>query len=120
MLKELTNTLIDLGVSNEMAQNLEMLHHRFIRSTVENQPTLKRVAEFMEDYRDEYGNELADLAIAHGAVMHLSRTKNNVDSKAQERIGANKFVQTIVAQFQTSDNRPEYDYLAVNDEDFDL
>lgn len=120
MLKELTKTLIDLGVPASLATNTESAHHRFIRSTVDNQPSLQRIAEFMDDFRDEHGNELADLAIAHGAIMYFTRTNQKVKTSVKEKVGSNKEIKEVVAQFQSAIERPEYDYLAVEEEYFDI
>lgn len=119
-LTKLENTLIELGLNETLAANLEMAHNRFIRSTVENTPNLKRIAEFMEDFRDEVGNEKADIAIAHGAIMHFTRANPKVAGKVKERIANNMFVKEIVTEYQALEVRPEYDILAVEDEMMDF
>lgn len=130
ILSALTNKLIELGMTEELASNLEMAHNRFIRSSVENTPSLKRVSQFMSEYRedmcDELGDEkgayIAELAIAHGAIMHFSKAtlKVNGEGKLKERIGKDEMVKEIVTAYQTSTNHPEYDILAIEDEYFDL
>lgn len=130
ILSNLENKLVELGLPTEMASNLEVAHNRFIRSTVENNPSLKRVSEFMAELReeqcdefgDEKGNAFVDLAIAHGAIMHFTKAtlKINGEGKIKERIGKDETIQKIVAEYQNSELRPEYDVLAIDDEIFGI
>lgn len=120
MLRNLINTFVELGVEKSLAENIEMAHHRNIRATVENQPSTVRIAELMDNYRDEFGDKMADTALAHGAIMYFSRYTQKVSGKTKERIGKNKDVQAIVAEFQENFEKPEYDILSVEEEIFDL
>lgn len=122
-LTQLTNKLIELGLPEVDATNLELAHNRYIRSMVDNRPTTGRITEFMADFRDEHGNEIADLAIANGAIMYFSKAKmQNVEfgGKVQERIAKESLVQDILVQYQSKNNHPEYDELSVPAELFDL
>ncbi len=130
ILSNLKNKLVELGLPTDMVSNLEVAHNRFIRSTVENNPSLKRVANFMTEVRedqcdefgDEKGNAMVDLSIAHGAIMHFSRAKLKINNegKIKERIGKDEMIKDIVAEYQSSLFRPEYDILSVDDEYFEL
>lgn len=130
ILSKLQTKLIELGLPTEIAMQTEMAHHRHIRSTVENNPTLKRIASFMEETRedlcdehgDEVGNHMINLSIAHGAIMHFSKAKLAIpnEGKLKERIGKDSLIQEIVTEFQVSSFRPEYDALAFEEEYFNL
>lgn len=119
-LTKLTKILVELGVETKEVNDLQMAHNRYIRSTVDNRPAMNRINSFMEDFRDEHGDELADTAIAHGAIMHLTRANAKVAGKVKERIANSKEVQAYIVAFQGALARPEYDELAVEDEMFDL
>lgn len=130
ILSNLKNKLAELGLPNEMIADLEVAHNRHIRSTVENTPSLKRITAFMAEIReeqcdefgDEKGNNMIDLSIAHGAIMHFSKAKLRIknEGKVKERIGKDEMIKSIVAEYQASAFRPEYDILSVDDEYFNL
>ncbi|MBM24382.1 MAG: hypothetical protein CL760_01560 [Chloroflexi bacterium] len=119
-LTKLTKILVELGVESKEVKDLQMAHNRYIRSAVDNRPAMSRINNFMEDFRDEHGNELADTAIAHGAIMHLTRANAKVSGKVKERIANSKEVQAYIVAFQSAPEKPEYDELAVENEMFDL
>lgn len=122
ILSNLKNALIELGLPKAHTEDLLKAHNRYIRTNVENTPTLSRISEFMDDYRDEHGNEATDLAIAHGAIMYFSRAKLNFEfsNKFKERLAKNAIVESIIRSYQEKNDSPEYDELAINDEMFDL
>lgn len=122
-LSNLTTTLIELGLPEKEAMNLEMAHNRHIRTSVDNTPSISRIASFMEDFRDEHGDEMTDLALANGAIMYFSRAKlANVEfaGKFKERLAKNEFVKETLVSFQALSVRPEYDELSVPEEMFEL
>lgn len=121
-LEKLTNVLIESGLPRNMAENLEMAHNRYIRSIVDNNPSLNRVKEFMEDYKDLHGEEVSNMAIANGAIMYFTKSKIKVDyaEKIQLRIAKDKTVIEALSLYQKSNVRPEYDELSVPEELFDL
>lgn len=119
-LDTLTVKLIEHGLNEDLANDLVLAHNRYIRSIVDNNPSIKAINNFMEDYRDEFGHESADLAIANGAIMYFSKVKKDVNEKFIERMVKDKEIMNVIADFQKSEFKPDYDELSVPEEMFDL